>query len=104
MSRPNTGHAVPHRADFSRWPPADELAGRRLPGRDFSGALSDPTKAGVHTVRDSVLFTDSGLATNDSDAASAKLGAVIASEIGVDDGREMPQFQDTDWQIDRMDL
>lgn len=177
----------------------DELAGRRLPGKDFSSALSDPGKADLHSVRESVLFTYSGLATNDSDAvkffaeakaagedprhvmqstgfrpdltkrgslrtmfdgrykfsryfapaqrnlptnlddlyrfndvelydlqtdpaemtnlaanrgyndelvlaASGKLEAVIKAEIGVDDGREMPQFQDIDWQIDRMDL
>ncbi len=37
-------------------------------------------------------------------SASTKLEAVIKSEIGVDDGREMPQFGDIDWQIDRMDL
>ncbi|QEN15287.1 sulfatase-like hydrolase/transferase [Mycolicibacterium sp. ELW1] len=177
----------------------DELAGRTLPGKDFSAALSNPGSADVHAVRDSVLFTYSGLATNDSDAvklfaeakaagqdprqlmqtsgfrpdltkrgsvrtmfdgryklsryfapaqrnvptnlddlyrfndvelydlqsdpaemtnlagikgehadlvmsASARLEAVIKSEIGVDDGREMPQFGDIDWQIDRMDL
>ena len=44
-----------------------ELAGRELPGRDFSGALSAPSRAGVHAVRDSVLFTYSGIATNDSE-------------------------------------
>ncbi|MCV7019795.1 sulfatase-like hydrolase/transferase [Mycolicibacterium aichiense] len=177
----------------------DELAGRALPGKDFSAALSNPGSADVHAVRDSVLFTYSGLATNDSEAvklfaqakaagqdprqlmqtsgfrpdltkrgsvrtmfdgrykfsryfapaqrnvpttlddlyrfndvelydlqsdpaemtnlagtkgenadlvmsASTKLEAVIKSEIGVDDGREMPQFGDIDWQIDRMDL
>ncbi|MCV7345552.1 sulfatase-like hydrolase/transferase [Mycolicibacterium rhodesiae] len=177
----------------------DELAGRALPGKDFTAALSNPSSADAHAVRDSVLFTYSGLATNDSDAvklfaeakaagqdprqlmqtsgfrpdltkrgslrtmfdgrykfsryfapaqrnvptnlddlyrfndvelydlqsdpaemtnlaatkgqhadvvmaASTKLEAVIKSEIGVDDGREMPQFGDIDWQIDRMDL
>ncbi len=177
----------------------DELAGRRLPGKDFSGALSDPGKAQLHSVRESVLFTYSGLATNDGDAvklfadakaagedprkvmqtsgfrpnltkrgslrtmfdgrykfsryfapaqrnvptnlddlyrfndvelydlqtdpaeltnlaaergdnaelvlaSSRKLEAVIKAEIGVDDGREMPQLQDIDWRIDRMDL
>lgn len=35
---------------------------------------------------------------------SAGLEAVIKAEIGVDDGREMPDFDEIDWQIDRMDL
>lgn len=176
-----------------------ELAGRTLPGKDFTTALSNPTAATLHSVRDSVLFTYSGLATNDSDAlklfaeakaegkdprqvlqgsgfrpdlakrgslrtvfdgrykftryfaptqrnaptnldelyrfndvelydlqadpaemvnlaadrhanadqilaASAKLEAAITTEIGVDDGREMPHFDSIDWRIDRMDL
>jgi arylsulfatase A-like enzyme len=176
-----------------------EYAGRTLPGKDFSGALSDPGKADVHAVRDSVLFTYSGLATNDSAAVkmfaeakaagqnpqqlmrtsgfrpdlakrgsvrtmfdgrykfsryfspeqrniptnlddlyrfndvelydlqtdptemtnlaarkgdnselvlsrSAELEARIKAEIGIDDGREMPKFDNIDWQIDRMDL
>lgn len=178
---------------------AADLAGRQLPGRDFSAALSDPANADVHAVRDSVLFTYSGLATNDSDAVklfakakaaeqdprramsesgftpdlrkrgslrtmfdgrykftryfapaqrneptnvddlyrfndvelfdletdpaeminlaavkganedlvlqcSVKLEAAIRAEIGVDDGREMPDFADIDWRVDRMDL
>ena len=44
-----------------------ELAGRELPGRDFSAALANPSRAGTHSVRDAVLFTYSGLATNDSE-------------------------------------
>lgn len=44
-----------------------ELAGRELPGRDASTALTAPSRAGLHAVRDSVLFTYSGLATNDSE-------------------------------------
>ncbi len=178
---------------------AVEYAGRPLPGKDFSSALSNPGNADIHAVRNSVLFTYSGLATNDSDAVklfaeakatgqdprqtmaangfkpdlnkrgslrtmfdgqykfsryfapaqrnvptnldelyrfndvelydlhadpnemtnlaaakgdnadlvlkcSAELEAVIKAEIGVDDGREMPNFADIDWQIDRMDL
>jgi len=178
---------------------AAEYAGRALPGKDFSGALSDPGKAGIHAVRDSVLFTYSGLATNDSAAVkffadakaagqnpqqlmqasgfrpnltkrgslrtmfdgrykfsryfapaqrnaptdlddlyrfndvelydlqadpgemtnlaahkgdnadlvlarSSELETRIKAEIGVDDGREMPKFDNIDWQIDRMDL
>ncbi|CAN5318383.1 hypothetical protein BH11ACT6_BH11ACT6_41870 [soil metagenome] len=178
---------------------AAEYAGRSLPGKDFSGTLSNSGKADLHAVRDSVLFTYSGLATNDSAAVklfaeakaagedprqvmaatgftpdlkkrgslramfdgrykftryfapaqrnlptnlddlyrfndielydlsndptemtnlaankgdhaelalqcNTKLEAVIKAEIGVDDGREMPDFANIDWQIDRMDL
>lgn len=46
---------------------AADAAGRELPGQDFSSALSDPAAAKVDTVRDSVLFTYSGLASNDSE-------------------------------------
>lgn len=46
---------------------ATEFAGRELPGKDFSTVLTAPTKAGVHAVRDGVLFTYSGIATNDSE-------------------------------------
>jgi arylsulfatase len=53
-----------------------DLAGRELPGRDLTAALGSPRTADLHTVRDSVLFTYSGLATNDSEviriAADAK--------------------------------
>ena len=44
-----------------------EFAGRELPGKDFSSVLASPGTADVHAVRDSVLFTYSGIATNDSD-------------------------------------
>ena len=37
-------------------------------------------------------------------ASSAKLEALITHEIGLDDGREMPDFDNIDWTIDRMDL
>jgi arylsulfatase A-like enzyme len=46
---------------------AAELAGRELPGKDFSTVLNQPGAAGLHAVRDSVLFTYSGIATNDSE-------------------------------------
>jgi len=176
-----------------------ELAGRELPGKDLSGVLSRPGAAGLHAVRNSVLFTYSGLATNDSEltriisegraagqdpksaikaagyrpnmkkrgslrtvfdgrhkltryfapgernsphdldelyrwndvelfdlkadpvemtnlatqrqaheatllSMNAKLEAIIKAEIGVDDGREMPDFAGVDWRIDRIDL
>lgn len=44
-----------------------ELAGRLLPGKDFSPVLNRPGASGLHAVRDSVLFTYSGIATNDSE-------------------------------------
>jgi len=178
---------------------AGELAGRELPGKDLGSALGRPGSAGLHAVRDSVLFTYSGLATNDSELTrlisegraagqdpksaikaagyrpnmkkrgslrtvfdgrhkftryfapaernsprnldelyrwndvelfdlktdpaemnnlatqrqeheatlsrmNAKLEAIIKAEIGVDDGREMPELSGVDWRIDRIDL
>ena len=44
-----------------------EFAGRELPGKDFSPVLASPDTADVHAVRESVLFTYSGIATNDSE-------------------------------------
>jgi arylsulfatase len=44
-----------------------EAAGRELPGHDISPALARRSAAGVHDVRESVLFTYSGLAQNDSE-------------------------------------
>lgn len=176
-----------------------DVAGRELPGRDFSTVLSSPGTAETRAVRDSVLFTYSGIATNDSDLIrlvadaraagqdprtavkkagyrpnmkkrgslrtvfdgrykftryfspmernrpgnldelfrwndvelfdlqtdpgemtnlavdrtanaalimdmSAKLEAIIKTEIGVDDGREMPRVEGVEWAIDRIDL
>lgn len=45
----------------------EELAGRTLPGKDFSPVLNRPAAADLHAVRTSTLFTYSGIATNDSD-------------------------------------
>jgi arylsulfatase A-like enzyme len=42
-------------------------AGRDLPGRDLAPAISNPRGAGVHAVRESILFTYSGLAQNDAE-------------------------------------
>lgn len=176
-----------------------ELAGRQLPGKDITPALSNPRTAGINSIRDSILFTYSGLATNDSELTrlisegrargedpksavkaagyrpnmkkrgslrtvfdgrykftryfspiernspknldelyrwndvelfdlksdpsemvnlamnrsaneqtlrtmNAKLEAIIRAEIGVDDGREMPNFEGVEWNIDRIDL
>lgn len=54
-----------------------ELAGRELPGKDFSTLLNRPAEANLNTVREGVLFTYSGLSTNDSETiriiAEAKL-------------------------------
>lgn len=44
-----------------------ELAGRELPGRSFASAVGAPASSGLHAVREQVLFTYSGLATNDSE-------------------------------------
>ena len=44
-----------------------EAAGRDLPGKDFSSVLGAPARAGVNDVRDSVLYTYSGLAQTDSE-------------------------------------
>lgn len=46
---------------------AADYAGRSLPGRDFSAQVLQPGKGGMHAVRDAVLFTYSGIATNDSE-------------------------------------
>lgn len=46
---------------------AAEFAGRELPGKDFSPVLSNPGASKVHSTRESVLFTYSGLVTNDGD-------------------------------------
>jgi arylsulfatase len=46
---------------------AAEVAGRQLPGKDFSPVLGSPGAAGLHSVRDAALFTYSGLMTNDGD-------------------------------------
>ena len=46
---------------------ADEFAGRELPGKDFTTLLNNPRNATVDAVRDAVLFTYSGIASNDGD-------------------------------------
>ncbi|MBN8898687.1 MAG: sulfatase-like hydrolase/transferase, partial [Rhodospirillales bacterium] len=44
-----------------------EVAGRTLPGKDLSSVLGSPGGADIHAARESILFTYSGLAMNDSD-------------------------------------
>jgi arylsulfatase A-like enzyme len=46
---------------------AGELAGRSLPGKDLSMVLANPGGAAVNALHESVLFTYSGIATNDAD-------------------------------------
>lgn len=43
-----------------------ELAGRALPGKDLTALLGNPGAAGVNALREGVLFTYSGLSTNDA--------------------------------------
>ncbi|MBX9699104.1 MAG: sulfatase-like hydrolase/transferase, partial [Acetobacteraceae bacterium] len=43
-----------------------EVAGRALPGKDLTPLLTAPGAAGVNALREGVLFTYSGLATNDA--------------------------------------
>jgi arylsulfatase A-like enzyme len=43
-----------------------EVAGRQLPGKSLLPVLDKPGSADLHAVRDSVLFTYSGLGANDS--------------------------------------
>jgi len=44
-----------------------KLAGQKLPGKDLTTVLAQPEKAGINEIRDSILFTYSGLMTNDSE-------------------------------------
>jgi len=57
-----------------------EFAGRELPGKDFTPLLNDPQGAAVRAVRDAVLFTYSGLATNDGDLVALLAGAKAAGK------------------------
>ena len=79
-----TGHIdlVPTLLEFAGVPAGQrgEVAGRDLPGRDFSAALSNPAGSDEHTVRDAVLFTYSGLATNDSEAIRIVADAKAAQQ------------------------
>ena len=57
-----------------------EIAGRELPGKDITAVLDKPASADVHALRDSVLFTYSGLVLNDSDVLKGISGIVAAGE------------------------
>ena len=58
-----------------------ELAGRALPGKDLTPLLANPGAAGVNTLRESVLFTYSGIGTND---ASLWQAVAAARAVGRD--------------------
>lgn len=45
----------------------NELAGRPLPGNDLTRLLTNPDKATPNALREAILFTYSGLITNDSE-------------------------------------
>jgi arylsulfatase len=56
-----------------------EFAGRDLPGKDLSAALSQGSKAKVNEARDSVLFAFSALCTNDSTLLKVAGEAIAAN-------------------------
>jgi arylsulfatase len=55
-----------------------EFAGRDLPGKDLTPVLGNPSSAGLHDARAGVLFTYSGLSTNDA-GIFAVAGEAIAA-------------------------
>lgn len=57
-----------------------ELAGRDLPGRDLTPLLTNPGAAGAHALREGVLFTYSGLSTNDASLWEAVSAARAAGK------------------------
>lgn len=58
----------------------NDIAGRELPGKDISAALSSPASAKVNDLRESVLFTYSGLGTNDHEIFKLNTEAKIAGK------------------------
>lgn len=84
-----TGHIdmVPTLLSMAGVTPAasGDLAGRELPGKDLGPLLTNPGRADVHAARDAVLFTYSGLGTNDSElirlAADAKAAGKNPKEV-----------------------
>jgi arylsulfatase len=55
-----------------------EAAGRDLPGKDISAVLLNPGNAKANALRESILFTYSGLAQNDSDFMRVLAEAAVA--------------------------
>lgn len=57
-----------------------EAAGRDLPGKNFASVFTNPERAGVNDVRNSVLFTYSGIVTNDSEVFRINTEAKVAGK------------------------
>jgi arylsulfatase A-like enzyme len=57
-----------------------EFAGRQLPGKDIALVLSNPRAAEIDSMRDSVLFTYSGLGTNDHEVYRINTEAKMAGK------------------------
>ena len=55
-----------------------EAAGRNLPGSDISPLLAGPSAAKVNEIRESILFTYSGLAQNDAELMRLMAEAAVA--------------------------
>jgi arylsulfatase len=59
---------------------AAAIAGRALPGKDFSPVLSNPGSQAIDAARPATLFTYSGLASNDSGVFDFAAKAVMAGK------------------------
>ena len=59
---------------------AAEFAGGQLPGKDFTPVLAQPGSADVHAVRESILFTYSGLVLNDGTVLEKVADVIAAGE------------------------
>jgi hypothetical protein len=57
-----------------------DAAGRDLPGKDFANVFTNPGAAGVNDIREAVLFTYSGLITNDSEIFRINTEAKVAGK------------------------
>jgi len=57
-----------------------ELAGRDLPGKDLLPVLGNPGSADLHAAREGILFTYSGLSTNDAGLFAVAGEAVAAGK------------------------
>jgi arylsulfatase len=57
-----------------------EFAGRDLPGKDLMSVLGNPASADLHAAREGILFTYSGLQTNDAGLIAAAGEAIAAGK------------------------
>ena len=57
-----------------------EFAGRELPGRNLTPVLGNPSTAGLNDAREAILFTYSGLVTNDADLIAVAGEAIAAGK------------------------